>query len=132
MEMLDWGKGIGLHFHNENEYYETIGYLTKNRPIKIYTHRNERTGAWGYQGKLERVVGQSGMPRPLKEAFNNSGDHRLSVSAYINNLMKNHNFDFDDPTNTAYTNHIYPRSYDDVLSTIPEKFKPDFIRGYNM
>lgn len=34
MAKLDWGRGIGLHFKNNNEYYETLGFLTK-RSIKI-------------------------------------------------------------------------------------------------
>lgn len=38
MAKLDWGRGIGLHFKNNNEYYETLGFLTKrSRLVDIYT-----------------------------------------------------------------------------------------------
>lgn len=30
MAQLDWGTGIGLHFRNDAEYYEILGYLAKN------------------------------------------------------------------------------------------------------
>ena len=49
MARLDWGGGIGLHFRSNEEYYETLGFLTKkNRPIDIYTHDNSKSGA-GYR-----------------------------------------------------------------------------------
>ena len=75
MAKLDWGRGIGLHFKNNNEYYETLGFLTKrSRLVDIYTHDNGRSGAWGGQGKLETHVGTHILPRPLREAFEKSGD----------------------------------------------------------
>ena len=37
MAKLDWGRGIGLHFKNNNEYYETLGFLTKEVDLLIYT-----------------------------------------------------------------------------------------------
>ena len=46
MAKLDWGNGIGLHFRDNEEYYETLAALTKKtRPIDIYTHDNGRSGA---------------------------------------------------------------------------------------
>lgn len=29
MAQLNWGRGIGLHFLDNHEYYETLGVLTK-------------------------------------------------------------------------------------------------------
>ena len=33
MAQLDWGNGIGLHFKNDKEYYETLGFLAKNKSL---------------------------------------------------------------------------------------------------
>lgn len=53
MAQLDWGNGIGLHFQIDAEYYETLGFLAKNPSlVSVYTHDNDRSGAWAGQGKL--------------------------------------------------------------------------------
>lgn len=55
MAKLDWGRGIGLHFKNNNEYYETLGFLTKrSRLVDIYTHDNGRSGA--YRSDIDNLV----------------------------------------------------------------------------
>lgn len=46
MIQLDLGIGIGLHFQNEEDYYEALGFLSKNQPlVDVYTHDNDRSGA---------------------------------------------------------------------------------------
>ncbi len=133
MAKLDWGKGIGLHFVNNSEYYETLGFLAKrNRMVDIYTHDNDKSGAWGGQGKLETHVGINILPRPLKEAFNASGDARLSVTDYVLNL-RNHGFTIaQDFSGNRYTYHLFPESIDSVISSIEaEEYVEDFYRGYN-
>lgn len=40
MAKLDWGRGIGLHFKNNNEYYETLGFLTKRSSVALRAKRN--------------------------------------------------------------------------------------------
>ena len=133
MAQLHWGRGIGLHFLNEAEYYETLGFLTKrNRLVDIYTHDNGRSGAWAGQGKLETHVGINILPRPLREAFSQSGDARLSVTDYVLNL-RNHGFTIEqDFAGNRYTYHLYPASVDAVRDTIEsEEYVEDFLRGYN-
>lgn len=133
MAQLNWGKGIGLHFLDNKEYYETLGFLTKkSRMVDIYTHDNGRSGAWGGQGKLETHVGTNYLPRPLKSAFEESGDARLSVTDYVQNLRK-HGFTIEqDFTGNKYTYHLFPISVDAVIDTIEsEEYVEDFLRGYN-
>ena len=133
MAKLDWGNGIGLHFRDNEEYYETLGFLTKKtRPIDIYTHDNGRSGAWGGQGKLETHVGIYFLPRPLKEAFEQSGDSRLSVTEYVLNL-RNHGFTIEqDFTGNRYTYHLYPEPIDKIIASIEsDEYLEDFYRGYN-
>lgn len=133
MAQLDWGKGIGLHFIDNEEYYETLGFLAKrNRLVDIYTHDNGKSGAWAGQGKLETHVGIHILPRPLKEAFEQSGDSRLSVTDYVSNLQY-HGFTIEqDFAGNKYTYHLYPESIDAVINSIEsDEYVEDFLRGYN-
>lgn len=133
MAKLNWGRGIGLHFLNNEEYYETLGFLSKkNRLVDIYTHDNGRSGAWGGQGKLETHVGTNYLPRPLRVAFEQSGDARLSVTDYVQNL-KRHAFIIEqDFTGNRYTYHLFPVSVDAVINSIEaDEYVEDFLRGYN-
>lgn len=133
MTQLNFGRGIGIHFYNEEEYYETLGVLSKNPPeVVVYTHDNDKSGAWAGQGKLETYVGKRTLPPALQRAFVESGDNRLSVTSYVKNLIENHKFsEYRDPTGKLYTLYRYPRSVEDVKTTIPRVYLHDFDRGYN-
>ena len=134
MAYLDWGTGIGLHFLNDSEYYECLGYITKQPAhVAVYTHDNDESGAWAGQGKLHTKVPKSWLPDGLRRSFVQSGDNRLSVSDYVGNLIANHSFTmFYDPTGNKYTFYRLPSSYADVRATVPSAYLVDFDRGYNM
>ena len=133
MAQLDWGTGIGLHFRDDAEYYETLGYLTKDPAlVSVYTHDNDRSGAWAGQGKLHIHVNKRSLPDGLRRSFVQSGDDRLSVTDYVRNLVYDHEFtQFYDPTGNLYTFYRYPRSMTDVRATVPRAFLEDFDRGYD-
>lgn len=134
MVKLNWGNGtgIGLQFNDDSEYYEILGYLSKDYPLVcIYTHDNELSGAWSGQGKLETKIDKGNLPNALKRSFIQSGDDRLSVTDYVRNLINNHSFKlFFDPTGNKYTYYRKPSSIEDVKKTVPEKNLNDFNRGY--
>ena len=134
MAQLNWGTGIGLHFKDAAEYYEVLGYLSKNPSlVDVYTHKNDRSGAWAGQGKLETKVSKIRLPDGLRRSFNVSGDHRLSVSDYVGNLINNHSFiKFYDPTGNLYTFYRMPSSVADVRATVPGTHLADFDRGFNL
>ena len=134
MAQLNWGIGIGLHFTDNEEYYEILGYLAR-RPARVYvyTHKNDISGAWAGQGKLETAIPKCQLPSALKRAFDLSGDHRLSVSDYVANLVYNHAFTgFRDPTGNRYTYYRFPESIEDVRNTVPEEYLDAFNRGLRM
>lgn len=84
MPRLDWGLGIGLHFYNSEEYYETLGFLSKQpQLVYVYTHKNDLSGACAGQGKLHNNVSLRNLPRPLFETFSESGDDILSISTML-------------------------------------------------
>lgn len=134
MTILHWGRGIGLHFENETEYFFTLGFLANQRHgVEIYTHDNQTSGAWSGQGKLALPKNRKirNLPRVLEEAFAASGDYRLSVTEYVKELVKKHRFQgHRDPTGNQYTFYRFPLSLEDVLKTVPDEFKSDFNRGF--
>ena len=136
MARLIWGNGtgIGLRFIDNSEYYETLGYLCKTpAEVVVYTHQNDVSGAWAGQGKLETRINKNRLPSGLKRSFDLSGDNRLSVSDYVDNLVQCHAFTrFVDPTGRQYTYHIYPESIQAVRNTVPAQYLRDFDRGYNL
>ncbi len=134
MAQKDWGDGIGLHFVDNAEYYETLGYLTKDpASVVVYTHKNDVSGAWAGQGKLETKIDKCLLPAALKRSFDLSGDNRLSVSDYVENLINNHSFTkFYDPTGNLYTYYRMPSSFNDVRATVPNSNLRDFDRGYSL
>ena len=134
MARLSWGnsRSIGLRFGSDDEYYFTLGFLCNRKHVVVYTHKNEVSGAWGGQGKLERskYAGFSHFPPALLRAFSASGDHRLSVSDYVENLVRVHAFDgFRDPTGNRYTFYRYPTSIDKVRLSVPAAYISEFERG---
>lgn len=131
MSQLDWGRD--LYFKNKEEYYETLGFLTKtSRPIDVYTHDNGNGGVWGGKGKLETRVGTHILPRPLRAAFESVKDVRFNVTDYVFNL-RNHGFIIkQDFTGYRYTYHLFPESVDTVIKSIEsDVYVEDFFRGYN-
>ena len=45
---LSWGNI--LHFNSEKDYYEVLGFLSKEEElIRVYTENNDKAGAWSGQ-----------------------------------------------------------------------------------
>jgi hypothetical protein len=135
MTILHWGRGIGLHFESETEYFYTLGFLAnQNHGVEIYTHDNQASGAWSGQGKLAVPKNRKirNLPRALDEAFKASGDYRLSVTEYVKELVKRHGFvGHRDPTGNQYTFYRFPPSLEAVLQTVPDTYKDVVTRGFN-
>ena len=89
---LNWGNI--LHFNSEKDYYEVLGFLSKEEElIRVYSENNDKAGAWSGQGRMSlRNVSIDSLPEALKNAFETSVDGRISVTHYVKNLKENHNF----------------------------------------
>lgn len=133
MAQLDgWNK---LRFQNDSEYYELLGFLSKEEPVAtVHTSDNKQSGAYGKQNifRLQRGTSFDSLPRVLKEAYERGNDPvRLSETAYIQHLIENHCF--SNKTTSAsndYLTHWYKTSLDDVIATVPVDNRRDFFRGY--
>ena len=129
---LNWGNI--LHFNSEKDYYEVLGFLSKEEElIRVYTEKNDKAGAWSGQGRMSlRNVSIDSLPEALKNAFETSVDGRISVTHYVKNLKENHNFSREiDPTGSDFTKRLYKESLEKVLETVPEEYENDFYRGYH-
>ena len=129
---LNWGNV--LHFNSEKDYYEVLGFLSKEEElIRVYTENNDKAGAWAGQGRMSlRNVSIDSLPEVLKNAFETSVDGRISVTRYVKNLKENHNFSREiDPTGSDFTKRLYKESLEKVLETVPEEYENDFYRGYH-
>lgn len=121
-------KGNKLRFQNENEYYETLGFICNEKHyIRVYTESNERLGAWGSQGRLSISTNAIDAPEPLRKAFSESTDNRISETKYVRKLQDNHAFDVEDGD---YSKTITFSSITNVLDTVPDEYKEDFNRGF--
>ena len=133
MAKLDgWNK---LKFKSDGEYYELLGFLSKDNPIAtLHTSDNSQSGARSRQNifRLQGGTTFDELPRVLREAYEQGNDPiRLSETAFIQNIIDNHSF--SDKTVTGandYLTHWHKTTLDDVIATVPTDYLKDFFRGY--
>lgn len=126
--------GNVLKCDNEREYFEVLGFLSKDEEyIRVYTENNDKAGAWAPQGRMQlRNVDVSSLPKALMKAFSTSTDGRISETKYVRNLQEKHCFSKEvDPTGSNFTKWLHKESLEKVLETVPREYESDFYRGYH-
>lgn len=119
-----FGKGKRMRFYSENEYYETLGFLSKtDSSTLIVWERNQDQGAWGPEGRILCFHSLNKFTPPLKRKFTKGLGkkikHRINCTEFVANLINNHEFVLNEKQDIVKIKH-----------TIPESFHADFDKGY--
>ena len=123
MEKLVYGKENQIIFSSEKEKYEAIVYLCNDSNCNIYIEHNQETGSYTNAYRITLLRPSIITPKALREAIRS--DYRINCNEFIEELIKIFGF-----VNTD-GKHI-EGSYQDVLERIPEEFRENFKKGYDL
>ena len=123
MEKLVYGKENQIIFSSEKEKYEAIGYLCNDSNCNIYIEHNQETGSYTNAYRITLLRPSIITPKALREAIRS--DYRINCNEFIEELIKIFGFGNTDGK------HI-EGSYQDVLERIPEEFRENFKKGYDL
>ncbi len=124
MYKQSFGTRNQISFLTPNDYYELLGYLAKSDgTTSIHWEHNENQGAWGSEGRIHFYVSR---PANLNANLSHTAGvgkiiTRVNCNEFIENITTNHNFIMG---NTQNQNNI--------RTTIPTNYIPDFDRGLNL
>lgn len=125
MAQLTFGTNQQIQFASDNEFYEALGFLSKNDDTtSIHWEHNEDQGAWGSEGRIHCYKNLSRFPTYFSSAFtagNSSIAKRINCNEYIQYITTNHNFVFGSEQNHA-----------NIRATIPTNYITDFDRGLSL
>jgi hypothetical protein len=125
MAQLIFGTKQQISFASDNEFFEALGFLSKNDgTTSIHWENNENQGAWGSEGRIHCYKNIANFPAYFRNAFTAGVGRiikRINCNEYIEYIVSNHNFQFGDNQNLA-----------NIRQTVPAQFVPDFNRGLIM
>ena len=120
--MLVYGQKNQVSFSNEYEYYYALGFLANNNHAELHLEHNENQGAWGSEGRIHCLVPERTFPQNfIFTAGRGRVYARINCNEYFEILINKHNFSCNGISNDV----------DNILSTVPEKYKDAFFEGYN-
>lgn len=121
-----FGKRRKMRFDSPEEYYETLGFLSKSvGNTEIYREDNQNQGAWNYEVRLNCLKNLNIFTPPLKRKFTKGRGkrilHRINCNEFFEDLITNHSF-------------VYGLVQNDlaIRSTIPNQYLADFDRGFSL
>lgn len=119
---LVFGRKGQIHFADENEFFEALGFLSKNDGTTSYHwEHNEDQGAWGSEGRIHCYQNISSFPAYFSSAFTAGRGrviHRINCNDYIKYIVDKHAIVFGPIQNPAA-----------IRATVPARFRADFDRG---
>lgn len=122
---LIFGRKKQIRFSDEHEFYEALGFLSKNNGTTSYHwEHNEDQGAWGSEGRIHCYKDIAKFPQYFSNAFTKgTGNviHRINCNDYVKYLVKFHDFQFGHHQNITT-----------IRATVPRKYRGDFNRGFNL
>ncbi len=124
MYQQSFGTANQVQFQSEHEYYELLGYLTKNDgSTRITWENNDDSGAWAQEG---RILFYNVPPAALSAGLHHTAGNqtyasRVNCNAFVENLLNNHSFT---------TNPQQDRNA--IYATVPPAYQTDFNRGLTL
>jgi len=119
-----FGKKQQITFNSEEEYYEFLGFLSKNDgTTKLVWEENNEQGAWTEEGRILFFVNQPATLRAnlLHTAGNYNIVFRVNCNDFIEDIRTNHSFVLGETQNTAI-----------IRNTIPNQFLASFDGGLHL
>lgn len=95
MYKATFGTKQQIAFNSEAEYYEFLGYLSKNDgSTRIVWEENNEQGAWAEEGRILFYTSHPNQLRVqlLHTAGNPSIESRVNCNEFVENIRVNHNF----------------------------------------
>lgn len=125
MPLLAYGTKRQVEFKSVEEYYESLGFLSKNdRGSKLTWENNDEQGAWGKEGRIhfykEKVNCPNYFSNPGTKPSGGKMRFRVNCNAFVRHLVLDRGFQYG---------FIQDRTK--ILATIPPKYRVDFNRGLN-
>lgn len=125
MEQLIFGTKEQIQFDNNSEFFEALGFLSKNDgTTSIHWENNEDQGAWGSEGRIHCYKNINSFPTYFSNAFTaGTGNilYRINCNDYIKYIVNKYKFQFG---------RVQDR--DIIVACIPTEYMDDFNRGLNI
>ncbi|MCQ2337183.1 MAG: hypothetical protein MJ010_08420 [Paludibacteraceae bacterium] len=123
MYKSNFGTQNQIHFNNEHEFYELLGYLAKSDgTTSLVWEHNENQGAWGSEGRIHLYTNSHPFAATLPySAGVGKIIKRVNCNEFVENLNQNHCFVMGASQNI-----------DAIRATIPSLYLPDFERGLQL
>lgn len=121
MYKATFGTKQQIAFNSEAEYYEFLGYLSKNDgSTRIVWEENNEQGAWAEEGRILFYTPHPNQLRVqlLHTAGNPSIESRVNCNEFVENIRVNHNFILGGNQNAAQ-----------IRATVPNQYLADFDNG---
>lgn len=124
MTQLIFGKRQQIQFNSAEDFYESLGFLSKNDgTTSIHWEHNETCGAWGSEGRIHCYKNTDSFPVYFRSAFtagNGSIPYRINCNEFVRLIMEKHGFEYGASQNQTK-----------IIATIPANHLEDFYRGLN-
>ena len=121
MAKIEFGHQNKLTFNSESDMYEVIGFLATSKRTSLTWERNEKSGAWGSEGRIHCTSDLPSFPAALQAKFtagNGKVLKRINCNEFVKFLADSHDFQLNNS-----------HSVERIRLTIPNVYLVDFERG---
>ena len=127
---LKFGRKRQVNFTNDHEFYESLGFLSKNNgTTSLNWEHNEMQGAWGQEGRIHFYEDRDDTTHPYPQYFSRAftrgtGNikYRVNCNQYVSYIVDKYGFEYGDKQNV----HAILEGF------IPVNFHSDFNRGLTL